>query len=505
VLTADLRGKPRVVAVCAEGARRGITGGMALAQAKALAADLVAAPWDEERLARAAREVTAALLVASPRVAWERGRMDEWASGRARNEGVWWVDAAGLGEETRLAQRLLRTAKALGYGPVRVGIADSAIAAYAATFRSPALPRSHAPTRTRIVPSGRDAAFLAPYPLALLDLDEDLAETLAALGLTTVARLAALESGEVEARFGPEGLAAHRLALGTDPRGPSTPRDDTLPTAACDLGGAVATAEPLLFVLKGALARIGEGLRSKGLAARELTITLTLDDGSRAERAVRPARPTSHEDALFDHCRAALEDWALPEPVVAFALAASLTAPAAGEQGDLLAARWADPAALEAAFDRIRGREGSAAVATPLARDGHLPQDAGAWSTDGARSSGRAVAERVVRPAGRRGPWAPRAVALHPAAAPPGAALLRLEAPAPVRVRLGRSGLEAFRHGDLWYDVTAWSGPERLAGRWWRDDAPAKPRDYFTARTASGALWVLFRTAKQWFVEGWWD
>lgn len=75
----------------------------------------------------------------------------------------------------------------------------------------------------------------------------------------------------------------------------------------------------------------------------------------------------------------------------------------------------------------------------------------------------------------------------------------------PIRVRLGRSGLEAFRHDDVWHDVAAWSGPERLAPRWWASDAGA--RDYYTARTTGGTRWLLFRSAKErkWFVEGWWD
>jgi protein ImuB len=458
---------------------------MPLAQAKALAGDLVAAPWDDERLARAALHVTTALLAASPRVSWD-GTTARRHDGTGN--GVWWVDAAGLGDEQRLAQHLLRIAKSLGFGPTRVGIADSAIAAYAATFRSPAvLPSGRL---TVLVPSGRDAAFLAPYPIRLLDLDDDLTDTLGALGITTVGQLAALEAGEVESRFGPDGLAAHRLARGMDARGPSLPRDDALPAVTCELGDPVASAEPLLFVMKGALAALGTALRSKGLAAREVVIALTLDDGSTIERAVRPARPTSHDGALFDHCRAALEDWQLPEPVTVLALRASETVSAAGEQGNLLAPRWADPAALEAAFDRIRGKEGGDAIAVPEERDGHLPADGGAWwhGGTGARRHGM-VRERPVPPC--------------PGAPVPRSALRLLAMPRPARVRLGRSGLEAFRDGEIWHDVTAWSGPERLAPRWWQSSGGT--RDYYTARTAAGTLWLLYRAAKAWFIEGWWD
>ena len=444
--------------------------GLSLESAQALCAGLEHRAWSDEALARAALTVTTALLAASPRVAWA-----------GRPYGAWWVDAAGLGDEKRLTQKLLRIGKELSFGPVRVGVADAAIAAYAATFRSPI---ARADRLTVCVPSGRDAAVLASYPLSLLELDEDLEETLRALGLLTLGALAQLDADEVEARFGAEGLAAHRLARGSDTRGPSLPRDDDLPAVECDLGAPVATAEPLLFVLKGALASLGEALRGKGLAARELTITLRLDDGSAAERVIRPARPTSHEAALFDHVRGAFESWQLDEPVCGLVLRATLTVPAAGEQGSLLVSRWADPGALEAAFDRIRGSEGAGAVAVPEARDGHLPADSGVWN---------AKNRKTERPNNRN--------------SPPQSALRLLESPLPVRVRLGRAGIEAFREGDQWRDLDGWSGPEHLAPRWWQRNTDGEARDYFTVRTREGLLCLLFRTGQEprWLLEGWWD
>ncbi len=367
---------------------------MALTEAQALAADLVALPWDDERIARAALEVTTALLAASPRVAWSGTHRRTGAP--AHGAGVWWVDAAGLGSEAKLAAKLVTIAGGLGFGPARAGIAGSAIAAYAATYGGTrARGQGGAPMRPRIVPPGADARYLAPFPVTLLDLDDDLAGTLRGLGLATLGGLAALDADEVEARFGPEGLAAHRLARGLDSRGPTTPRDDALPAVEVEFGGPVATAEPLLFVLKGALASLGETLHTRGLAARELALALRLDDGSTAVRPIRPARPTSHPDALFDHCRLALETWQLPEPATGLALSAAVTVPASGEQGDLLAPRWADPAALLAAFERIRGSEGADAVALPEKRDGHLPADQGAWVEDTeARVHGRAQTHR---------------------------------------------------------------------------------------------------------------
>jgi protein ImuB len=493
------------VAVDREAQARGVTAGMALTEAQALAADLVALPWDDERIARVALEVITALLGASPRVSWagmgEALPSCRLATGRGGGAGLWWVDAAGLGNEAKLADKLVAIASGLDFGAVRAGIADSAIAAYAASFGGRADTRqpARAATRPRIVPPGADARYLAPFPITLLDLDDDLAETLRSLGLVRLGQLAALDADEVEARFGPGGLAAHRLARGIDSRGPTTPRDDALPAVEVELGGPVATAEPLLFVLKGALASLSGALHARGLAAREIALGLQLDDGTAAVRAVRPARPTSHPDALFDHCRMALEGWQLPEPATALRLSAAVTVPASGEQGDLLAPRWADPSALTAAFDRIRGSEGSDAVAVPEVRDGHLPSDQGGWTNVEAAAGTRASPGPTARPG---------------AAGECTGALRLLSAAAPVHVRLGRSGLAAFRHGDHWHDVAEWSGPERLAPRWWRlggagpAGEPSGPRDYFTARTADGALWLLYRGGGepgQWFLEGWLD
>lgn len=460
--------------------------GLSLESAQALCAGLEHRPWSDEALARAALTVTTALLAASPRVAWAAGAQQLSDLATRRLVGAWWVDAAGLGDEKRLAQKLLRIGKDLSYGPVRVGVADAAIAAYAATFRSPI---ARVDRLTVCVPSGRNAAFLASYPLSLLELDEDLEETLRALGLVTLGALAQLDADEVEARFGAEGLAAHRLARGSDTRGPSLPRDDDLPAVECDLGAPVATAEPLLFVLKGALGSLGEALRGKGLAARELIITLRLDNGSAAERVIRPARPTSHEAALFDHVRGAFENWLLDEPVCGLVLRATLTVPAAGEQGSLLISRWADPGALGAAFDRIRGSEGAGAVSVPRAQDGHLPLDQGSWG--------------IENQGDRKG----FSVARSPGSSIPRSALRLLENPLPVRVRLGRAGLEAFREGERWRDLAGWSGPEHLAPRWWRREGNGDTRDYFTVRTREGLLCLLFRSGRepQWFVEGWWD
>ncbi|MFI5213708.1 MAG: hypothetical protein ACHQU8_04145, partial [Gemmatimonadales bacterium] len=97
-----MRGAPRVAHACALAARAGIVPGMALAQAKAFAHDLITVAWDGERLARAALEVTTALLAASPRVSWAGGRGGGGGGGVGgrRGWGVWGGGGGGRARET---------------------------------------------------------------------------------------------------------------------------------------------------------------------------------------------------------------------------------------------------------------------------------------------------------------------------------------------------------------------------------------------------------------------
>src|SRR5258707_1122028 len=64
-----------------------------------------------------------------------------------------------------------------------------------------------------VVASEGGPAFLAPFPIALLD-DPDLADLLPRLGLRTLGALAALPATDMVARFGPAGRRAHRRASG---------------------------------------------------------------------------------------------------------------------------------------------------------------------------------------------------------------------------------------------------------------------------------------------------
>ena len=74
-------------------------------------------------------------------------------------------------------------------------------------------PPAWRPGPGRWCPPGATAAFLAPWPVAVLGTPE-LAELLPRLGLRTLGALAALPAGDVLARFGAAGARCQRVARG---------------------------------------------------------------------------------------------------------------------------------------------------------------------------------------------------------------------------------------------------------------------------------------------------
>src|SRR6266851_3613267 len=145
-------------------------------------------------------------------------RVEDAGAGRV------YLDASGLeglfGDEPRLAARLRDAAAAVGV-EIRVGIAESRIAALAAARLGPGV---------MIVAPGGDAAYLAPAPLSLLDLPEETATRLSRWGLRTLGELAALPTAGLFERLAADGVEwSCRLGDGRVHEGaltPATPMTD---------------------------------------------------------------------------------------------------------------------------------------------------------------------------------------------------------------------------------------------------------------------------------------
>ena len=108
----------------------------------------------------------------------------------------------------RFGQRLLRAVEKLGYH-ARVGLAEDRFTAWAAARTGKAGP-------VAVVPRRRAAGFLAPLPLELLPLADEVRRLLAAAGVATLGDFAALPPPSVNRRDA--GAVDYRaLALGRGP------------------------------------------------------------------------------------------------------------------------------------------------------------------------------------------------------------------------------------------------------------------------------------------------
>ncbi|MFQ5747074.1 MAG: hypothetical protein ACE5HF_07640 [Gemmatimonadota bacterium] len=441
-------------------------------------------------------DLTVALLAGSPRVA-------------VAGPGLRRVDAGGWGRrggEEALAHVLCETARSAGFPDVLVGVADVAVASDAAARLAGRPDRACGFARrgpgTVIVAPGAARPFLAPLPLGVLPLDDDMREILRALGFLRVGDLAARARSELEARFGPAGLRAHRLACGEDGRVFAPVVQESHPEASLDLDVPVETLEPLLFVLRHLLGRICADLTAADECAARLAIVLTLDDGKRREAAVTPARATRHERLLYDLCRAALEraagaDGRLPARIDGIVLRVERLAPAGVRQGELFSGDWRDPLAAAAVLSRLRARLGDAAVEQPAPRSDHRPETRNAWEP--------VRVHDVSEPPGEPPPRA----ATRPSDALPGALRL-LPEPVAVRVRTKAGRPVRIENGEGARGLVAAEGPERLSGDWWRGPYH---REYFRVCTSAGELLWLYREPRmdadragdRWWLHGWWD
>jgi protein ImuB len=529
-------GGKRLRAVTAAAARAGLRAGMRPAEARALCAELIELPWDDVAIEAAITEASAALLSAGPQVSPVAGA-----------PGLWWVGASGfdpVGGERALAVELLREAKRWHPRP-RVAIAGSCVAACAATWAGASFDaRATERSLVHVVPAGHDAAYLAPAPLALLPMDEELRAALHALGLRTVGALAALTAEDVERRWGDAGIRAWRLARAEDLRRPVLARVETQPAVEVELASPSSTMEPVLFLVRAALDRLVQQLVAHGRAAAAVAITLTLDDARGAltsepvhtvTREVRPARPLARVAPLFERCRALVDRWTLSAPVCAVRVAIAAAAPLTGEQGDLLSASWRDVGAADAAIERLRSELGPDAVVRAVHQDTHRPEKAGVWRDaldvePVARTRDVVRGDREVQ-IPRLAPLARDDTARHPErsaqrgvegsalAAPTKAVLQMVREPAPVPVTTAaHRALEPAEPVDVECEgevprVVTWRGhripvsrpigPERLSGDWWDD---GYRRDYWRCESLAGEFVVyLDRADDAWRLQGWVD
>ena len=216
------------------------------------------------------------------------------------------------------------------------------------------------------VPTGGDAAFLAPLPLRELPLvGPRFGERLAALGIRTIGEAAALDVQWLQRRFGKAGLALSERARGLDP----TPvraggRDAKSVSREVTFSEDVTDPAELRRTLLLHAERVGADLRRQERRARTVTLKLRWSDFTTLNRSHTVERPLQATRELAEAGVALLDGVLATEgmrPVRLIGLGASNLVEEARQLGfaDAVLRREEE---LDRALDGIRRRFGSGSV-----------------------------------------------------------------------------------------------------------------------------------------------
>lgn len=480
-----------VLWACERARAAGVLPGQRYAHALSLHRALRARVVPPEQIEAAITELRTALHALSPRVE------------PSEDPGTFWLDGEGLerifsdsSESSRLHGRPDGSSESSRRPPLRgqawgmaiqraiakLGFTGAVVVGFS-RFATYAIARA---TRTGVTVLRSDAderTAASAVPLARLDVDPKLRDSLARLGVTTLGQMVRLPGGGILERFGRDAHRLYQLAAGErwDPLVPMAPPE--APDERVVLDDDEHDVERLVFFLKGAIDRLLDRLAARGRALTALHVELTLRHavGNTELRAdcIKPAAPTLDRRALLRLVHLRLTGMPPDAPVNAARVWAEDVA-ATREQLAMFASRpRRDLRAANEALARVRAELGDDAVVRAVLRDGHLPEASFGWERL-AHVHEAAPTPRLVRPLVRR-------LYAKPQLLPPQARQVRDDG-------WLLSGLE---HGA----VVRILGPYIISGGWWQHELH---REYHFAELRRGdCLWVFYdRNRRRWFCQG---
>ena len=479
----------RVVATTPAARAEGVRTGLRRREAQARCPHLELLAHDPVRDARVFEAVASAVEAVTPRVELTR---PGWCAFPTRGPSRY------FGGDEALAEEVAGLVGDAVPGPSRVGAADGPFAAALAARRGV------------VVPPGASAAFLAPFPVRVLD-EPELTEVFVRLGLATLADLAALPRSDLVARFGWPGERAHRLARGEDARHPDTRPPPPDLVARIEMDPPAERVNAAAFAVKRLADDLHQRLADRGLSCAQVLVTAETANGERHERCWR------HEGALTaaamaERVRWQLEGWlagSRSRPTAGIAVLTLAPTEVDAARGRQLGFWGGETAAVERAaraLARVDGLLGPGAATVPERRGGRNPVDGVALVPADAVDLG----ERTLVGEGAEAPWpgrlpdpAPARVLATPAPAEVldrhGAAVVvsgrGLATAAPARVRAAGEGS---------HEVAGWAGPWPVDERWW-DGATHRRRARFQVLTTAGTALLLSLEDGAWHLEAVYD
>ncbi len=343
-----------------------------------------------------------------------------------------------------------------------------------------------------VVPFGREAEYVAPLPISLLDLPEEAVTGLSRAGLKTIGDLARRPGTPLAARFGEELLTKLRRTLGHEnvrivPRRP-------LPACIAERRFAepIGRNEDVAGALVMLIHDLSLMLEARGEGGRAFEASFFRTDGVVRRITVETALPSRDPLSISRLFHEKLDALADPlDPGFGFDLVrlAVLYAEAFAPVQVSLDGRANEEEEVSALIDRLTARLGRDRVLRFMMRDTHDPN---------------------------------RAASLVPAADPPSACpMLEEQLPRPLMMFAPPQPIEVlaevpdgsplrFRWRRVLHDVVHAEGPERIAAEWWRREKDAPTRDYYRVENRQGRRFWLFRAGlyerepatPRWFLHG---
>jgi hypothetical protein len=277
--------------------------------------------------------------------------------------GLAFLEMHGIAGDARAWMMQARRVLA-GFGSVlRLGAGSNKIAARAAAYVADG----------SICEPGSECELLALLPLTLLDIEAEVVERLAILGIERLGDLAALPHGPFVRRFGTAAARWHELARGIDRR-PFVPRSRAVAIEASIFGEGRAVDEAqVFFALRMLLTRVCADLERCGKRAGALHFSLELEDAQTCTFDVPLAMPTAHERTMFDMMRAKLESATFESAIVGLRVQARQLEEG-GEAQALFGAADFDPQRVAVTIARLEAMLGDS-IARATTREAHLLEE----------------------------------------------------------------------------------------------------------------------------------
>jgi protein ImuB len=467
-----------LISACCSGAvRLGVTPGMPLAEAKALApqAGIHCAVHD----ARADYQALQALAIAcqrfSPLVTVEEAEQPDSLL----------LDITGCGPCFGGEAVLMRQARSWlaheGYH-VRLAVADTFGAAWA---------MAHCSGETEsILTPGQHRAALWPLPVEALRLTAPTLEALHTFDLRRIEQVLALPRIALASHFPPELICRLDQALG-EAIELLTPEQSEEPVEACwPLEPPTADFRTLLAVLDHLLDQLLEKLQPRPLGVQRMTCCLRLTAGPPILVPVGLLQASVSRRRLNELLRFHLERLCLTAEVGLVVLRVDTAA--LEFRQDLLFEdgmgwkRWSHFLML---LERLSHRLGESAVLRPRLWPDAQPEFA--FRYEPWLRQDQALAPAQSLPLARPGSASERPLCMLPQPTPLLAMSLVPEEPPPY-----------FVWHDQQHEVTHFRGPERIETGWWRECDVR--RDYYLVETTTGQRFWLYRAIPEdsWFVHG---